>query len=219
MPILYGTSPINRRGCIGPIFNKIYVNLSENLWVFLDILNFFYCFFSLWIFIKPDKGTKSFTGYCPDMFEFEMDMKSIFKGMKSDDLIILSEKKQLPEYEYRFYIINNEICTYSSYSWVRNDHREVPKGAIEYVKQIIPRIKLTDEFEDPITSYTLDIVYSDDIEPGDSIDMARAISARDRALDKLQNSKEPDDIKIANLALKRALARIDAKNGFLGGIK
>ena len=58
---------------------------------------------------------------------------------------------------------------------------------------------------------------SDDIESAESIDMSRAMLARDRALDKLNNSKEAEDVIAASSALKRALARINAKNGSLGG--
>ena len=54
-------------------------------------------------------------------------------------------------------------------------------------------------------------VMCNEIEDGYSIDMARAIASRDRALDRIQNTQEGVDIKRAKASLARALARISVK--------
>jgi len=62
-------------------------------------------------------------------------------------------------------------------------------------------------------------ILSEDIEDGMTIDMARAIAARDRALD-LIDGKDPNaDVERARAALNRALVRIDAKSSQEGGRK
>ena len=55
------------------------------------------------------------------------------------------------------------------------------------------------------------------LEDGYSIDMARAIAARDRAQDRIVRADEGTDILRAQAALYRALARIDAKEKSEGG--
>lgn len=60
---------------------------------------------------------------------------------------------------------------------------------------------------------------TEDIEDGMTIDMARAIAARDRALD-LIGGKDPNaDVGRARAALNRALVRINAKTSDEGGRK
>lgn len=55
-------------------------------------------------------------------------------------------------------------------------------------------------------------VMCSEIEDGYSIDMARAIASRDRALDRIEKREEGIDVKRAKASLARALARISAKS-------
>ena len=57
------------------------------------------------------------------------------------------------------------------------------------------------------------------IEKGSSIDLARAKSARERAIKRLEEKKEGIDLKRAQGALMRALTRIEAKIYSDGGAK
>ena len=54
-------------------------------------------------------------------------------------------------------------------------------------------------------------VMCNEIEDGYSIDMARAIASRDRALDRIERNEEGLDVKRAKASLARALARISVK--------
>ena len=60
-------------------------------------------------------------------------------------------------------------------------------------------------------------IIADDLEDGYSIDMARAIAARDRALDRIAKKDSETDLVRAEAAMYRALARIDAKEKSEGG--
>ena len=54
-------------------------------------------------------------------------------------------------------------------------------------------------------------VYSEEINYGEKIDLARAIASRDRNLDRIQTRPEGIDLVRAKIKLAKALARIDAK--------
>jgi F-type H+-transporting ATPase subunit epsilon len=56
------------------------------------------------------------------------------------------------------------------------------------------------------------ILLSEEVEDGETIDMARAISARDRALDRINGHDPNSDVELAKAALERALTRIDVKS-------
>ena len=60
-------------------------------------------------------------------------------------------------------------------------------------------------------------ILADDLEDGYSIDMARAIAARDRALDRIAKKDTDTDLLRAQTALYRAVTRIDAKKKSEGG--
>jgi F-type H+-transporting ATPase subunit epsilon len=63
------------------------------------------------------------------------------------------------------------------------------------------------------------MILTEEIEDGGSIDMARAIAARDRAQDLLGSKESAVDIERAKAALNRALTRIDVKSLDEGGRK
>ena len=54
-------------------------------------------------------------------------------------------------------------------------------------------------------------VYCEELNYGEDIDLARAIAARDRNLDRIQTRPEGIDLVRAKIKLAKALARIDAK--------
>ncbi len=54
-------------------------------------------------------------------------------------------------------------------------------------------------------------VYSEEINPAEEIDMARAIAARDRNLDRIKVRPEGIDLIRAKIKLAKALARIETK--------
>ena len=62
-------------------------------------------------------------------------------------------------------------------------------------------------------------VYSEEINPGYSIDLARAIAARDRNLDRIAKHEEGIDILRAKIKLSKALVRISVKELSEGGMQ
>ena len=55
-------------------------------------------------------------------------------------------------------------------------------------------------------------IYTEEINDGYEIDMARAIAARDRNLDLLEKKEPGTDVSLARYKLSKALVRIEAKN-------
>lgn len=55
-------------------------------------------------------------------------------------------------------------------------------------------------------------LYCEEINDGYEIDMARAIAARDRSLDRIAKPESEEELKMAKLKLAKSLARIDAKS-------
>ena len=55
-------------------------------------------------------------------------------------------------------------------------------------------------------------LFTEEINDGYEIDMARAIAARDRNLDRINKNESDDDVRKAKIKLAKALARIDAKS-------
>lgn len=66
------------------------------------------------VFIRPDSGNKTFTGFVCEKSRLITEL-TYCNLNDSSNLIITSEKKLHP-LEYRFWIINNKIITHSSYS-------------------------------------------------------------------------------------------------------
>lgn len=60
-------------------------------------------------------------------------------------------------------------------------------------------------------------IYSEEINYGYEIDMARAIASRDRNLDRIQKREEGIDVNRARIKLAKALVRIDVKTLSEGG--
>ena len=54
-------------------------------------------------------------------------------------------------------------------------------------------------------------LFTQEINDGYGIDMARAIASRDRSLDRISKHAAGDDLKMARIKLDKALARISAK--------
>ncbi|MDP3330563.1 MAG: ATP-grasp domain-containing protein [Methylococcaceae bacterium] len=71
------------------------------------------------VFIKPDKGHKSFTGICLSVTNFNTELQEALGPLNLDPevLFYLAMAKQLKDVEWRFWIVNREVVAYSPYSW------------------------------------------------------------------------------------------------------
>lgn len=109
-------------------------------------------------FIKPNSGFKSFTGDCVDYNEIGEFCRGLLQiGVSENELCIVAPSRDIESFEFRFWIINNEIITLSVYSWDSLDNFdtiEPDEDMINYVNKIIKDIK--------IPAYTIDICICED---------------------------------------------------------
>ena len=106
------------------------------------------------IFARPSVGRKLFTGRT---FECDEYLKTIGECPDPQSLIVISKPK-LIQREWRFYIANNRICTYSQYACngERELSKDVPIDAIEFVESVL---KNTIWRPDPM--FAMDVCVSD----------------------------------------------------------
>jgi len=102
-------------------------------------------------FIKPNSGFKQFTGDCVpfgEIGDFCRDLKQLC--VSNETLCIVSSGKKITG-EWRFWIIDNEVITYSYYDWADyNEVIEPPKN----VKEMAEKLKAS--FGD-LKCFTLDL--------------------------------------------------------------
>ena len=71
------------------------------------------------IFIKPDKGHKSFTGFSVFTERFHEEIRENIGYLNLDPHVMcfLARHPQLKEIEWRFWIVNRVVVAYAPYSW------------------------------------------------------------------------------------------------------
>lgn len=70
------------------------------------------------IFVRPDKVTKSFTGFCvpADAFEFEIGCLDRVSGVGADELVVFASAKPI-DLECRYVIADGRVVAKSTYGW------------------------------------------------------------------------------------------------------
>lgn len=109
------------------------------------------------IFIRPNSGSKSFSGVPirPDMFDHEMNF--LRQCIMDHELVCLSEVKPIKG-EWRFWIVNDTVITYSYYKRMAGyDIQDIP--APDECYELAWKIAKCDN--QPDTAYTLDICMSE----------------------------------------------------------
>lgn len=105
------------------------------------------------VFIKPNSGFKSFTGNTVDYTEIGKFCRGLLQmGVSKNELCIVSPAKDINDFEFRFWIIDEKIITHSAYSWADcGDFKDIKANnkIISYVEKIIKNIN--------IPAYTIDI--------------------------------------------------------------
>lgn len=104
------------------------------------------------IFIRPASPNKTFTGttLTRDNVDFEINSMEQVTSVVDETLILVASAKEIIN-EFRFVIVNNEIASYSGYSW-DNKPVECPSEAcISFVKEILSKGYEVD------LAYTLDV--------------------------------------------------------------
>ena len=71
------------------------------------------------IFIKPDKGHKSFTGlsFFTERFHEEIREHTGYLNLDPHVMCFLARHQQLKEIEWRFWIVNKQVVAWAPYSW------------------------------------------------------------------------------------------------------
>lgn len=103
-------------------------------------------FYAKKLFIKSDSGFKLLTGFSIDKSDWDKEIG--FLNLSADDIMVISSHKEVVK-EYRFWVINGELITYSSYSWSDEPYENPAEYIIETAKTISKQIDLK--------AYTLDL--------------------------------------------------------------
>lgn len=86
------------------------------------------------LFLRPDRGTKPFTGFQTtiDQLEFEISAHTQTDHVDAGEMVWICPARDLPEHEFRVWIVAGTPVTWSSYSWVDGaGSLSVPKSVIE----------------------------------------------------------------------------------------
>lgn len=72
------------------------------------------------LFIRPDSPNKPFTGFSKtgaDELSFELNALAITECIDYSELCIIAPAKPIPEIEWRFWLIEEQIVTWAPYTW------------------------------------------------------------------------------------------------------
>ena len=100
------------------------------------------------LFVKPDSGFKTFTGFPTNREQWDKDIE-LLNFVNENSIVLISSYKEIV-YEWRFWIIGGELITYSPYSWEGQEEKEPENFIIETAKLIAGRVK-------HLKNFTLDL--------------------------------------------------------------
>ncbi len=111
------------------------------------------------VFIRPNSGGKSFTGFVTDKDNFECAIDQAFiVGEEPYELVCISEPKNI-KYEWRIVIIDGKVisgCRYKTF--VKRDLiEEIPDRVIDYAKLVVESVK-----NPPQECYIMDVAETSD---------------------------------------------------------
>lgn len=71
------------------------------------------------VFLRPDSPAKPFTGFATTMSElaFELSAREQTDHVRPEEMVFLAKARTLSEHEFRFWIIDSQVVTSTSYSW------------------------------------------------------------------------------------------------------
>ncbi len=111
LPRVQPSIPVLNRGGIWVPYGML-INLTDQLLRSVES-------YDRKIFIKQDKGHKSFTGFSvfTELFHQEIKENIGYLNLDPDVMCFLSRHQQLKEIEWRFWIVNRVVAAYAPYSW------------------------------------------------------------------------------------------------------
>lgn len=131
--------------------SKYYCRFGEYLinsdYLFMPLSEFlrrsteFFDYFGDEIFIRPNSGTKSFTGNILTRNKIENEIKSLSRVPLDDQMVVLSSKKEIGQ-EYRLFVFDNKIVAYSQYheNGCLLTLPEVPPSVMSYAESIVNHV-------------------------------------------------------------------------------
>lgn len=112
------------------------------------------------IFIKPDKGHKSFTGFSLSVSHWppETGKGSIDTSLDSHIMCFLASDQRLEQHEWRFWIVNRQIAAYTPYSWLDSSlpWKSAPDNVLSIAEQ------MAQNAWQPDLAYVVDIVINEE---------------------------------------------------------
>lgn len=71
------------------------------------------------VFLRPDSPAKPFTGFSAPLDElaFELSARQQTDHVRPEEMVFIAQARDLPEHEFRIWIMCSEIVTSTSYSW------------------------------------------------------------------------------------------------------
>ena len=98
-------------------------------------------FFGDEIFIKPDACVKSFSGFSTSLDNLKQEIEALKQigNVQKEELIWIDSKKNLPEFEYRCWIVEKNILSPVGYSFYK-DHKDAPFLSVQEKLLIVQEI-------------------------------------------------------------------------------
>jgi hypothetical protein len=113
-------------------FYTTWIDLSRNFNMYCAMLG------SDHIFVRPNSGVKTFTGFVISKESFSSDISATqqLTSVLNDTLVFVSSAKNIDE-EYRFFIVGQEVVGYSTYMVKGNIEgiASVPSSAMEFASE------------------------------------------------------------------------------------
>ncbi|MBY3432613.1 ATP-grasp domain-containing protein [Rhizobium laguerreae] len=111
------------------------------------------------VFVRPDRVTKSFTGFevRPDRFEYEMSCLDLLSGVGPEELVVVASAKPI-ELECRYVIADGKVVAKSTYGWAGGFK---PSTATDRRCDDVAREVAMRDWQ-PDTVYTCDVALSGD---------------------------------------------------------
>lgn len=111
------------------------------------------------IFLRPDSSLKPFTGFDCKLQDlpFEISAHSQTDHVAPGELVFLCKAQEMPEDEYRVWLIDGNIVSHSSYSWDKDrPHVPAPDEVLDSAAD------LAQIMEPTMTAFTADFAVMED---------------------------------------------------------
>lgn len=113
------------------------------------------------VFLRPDSPMKPFAGFATGHADlgFEISARSQTDRVDPAELVYIAPRLDLPEIEYRFWIVDSHPCTAAPYSWLETARppRRIPAEAFEAARAVAQALALREQI------FTVDIVMLDGV--------------------------------------------------------